>query len=268
VLKNITLGQFFPGNTLVHRMDPRFKLVMVFAFIVLVFFAKTFVCYGIIILYLALVIGVSKIPVKYFLRGLKPIVFIIALTFVLNVFMTPGEHVLFAWRFIRVTLEGLRSAIYLSVRLMLLIIGTQVLTLTTSPVSLTDGLEDLMRPLSKIGFPSHELAMMTTIAMRFIPTLLEETNRIMKAQMSRGADFESGNLFRRARNLVPLMVPLFVSAFRRADDLALAMEARCYRGGEGRTRMKVLKATRADLYAAISFLLLTALIVADNILAV
>ena len=265
MLKNITLGQYFPGNSPIHRMDPRTKLILVFAFIVLIFFVKTFIAYFFIAAFVLMTMLISKVPIKYMLRGLKPLWFIIILTFLLNVLMTPGQSPLFDWKFIHITKEGLRNAGYLSIRLILLVMGTQVLTLTTSPLALTDGIEYLMKPLSKIGFPAHELAMMMTIALRFIPTLLNETDRIMKAQMSRGADFESGNIIRRAKNLVPLMVPLFVSAFRRADELALAMEARCYKGGEGRTRMKVLKMHRIDLYATFVFLLLIGITVVDNL---
>ena len=265
MLKNITLGQFFPGNSVLHRMDPRVKIILVLLFIVLIFFVKTFYGYIAIAAFVALLIMSTKVPIKYILRGLKPIFFIVILTFVLNTLMTPGESPLLKWKFINITKEGLKNASFLSIRLILLVIGSQLLTLTTSPLGLTDGIERLATPLSKIGFPAHEMAMMMTIALRFIPTLLTETDRIMKAQISRGADFETGNLMQKAKSLVPLLVPLFVSAFRRADDLALAMEARCYQGGTGRTRMKVLKTSKYDLYGAAVFLVLVAAIVAENI---
>lgn len=266
MFKNITLGQFFPGNSLVHKMDPRMKIILVFLFIVLVFFVKSLYGYIAIAVFVSLTIMVTGVPIRYILRGLKPIFFIVMLTFVLNALMTQGDDPYFTWKFISVTPAGLKNAAFLSIRLIMLVIGTQVLTLTTSPLGLTDGIEQLANPLKKIGFPAHEMAMMMTIALRFIPTLLTETDRIMKAQMSRGADFESGNLLRRAKNLVPLLVPLFVSAFRRADELALAMEARCYRGGEGRTRMKVLKMTKYDLYGSLWFALLIGAVVVENIL--
>ena len=265
MLKNITLGQFFPGDSVLHKMDPRVKIVLVLLFIVLIFFVKTFYGYIAIAVFVALLIISTGVPVKYILRGLKPIFFIVALTFILNTLMTPGENPLFKWKFINITKEGLKNASFLSIRLILLVIGSQLLTLTTSPLGLTDGIERLASPLKKIGFPAHEMAMMMTIALRFIPTLLTETDRIMKAQISRGADFETGNLIQKAKSLVPLLVPLFVSAFRRADDLALAMEARCYQGGEGRTRMKVLKTSRFDIYGTAVFLVLVAAIVAENI---
>ncbi len=265
MLKNITLGQFFPGNSTLHKMDSRVKIVLVFLFIVLIFFVKTFYGYIAIAGFVGLLILSTGVPVKYILRGLKPIFFIVLLTFVLNAFMTPGATPIFKWKFISITREGLKNASFLSIRLILLVIGSQLLTLTTSPLSLTDGIEQLANPLKKIGFPAHEMAMMMTIALRFIPTLLNETDRIMKAQISRGADFETGNIIQKAKSLVPLLVPLFVSAFRRADDLALAMEARCYQGGEGRTRMKVLKTSKYDVYGTLVFLLITAAIVAENI---
>ena len=265
MLKNITLGQFFPGESVLHKMDPRIKIILVLLFIVLIFFVKTFYGYLAIAAFVALLIISTGVPVRYILRGLKPIFFIVLLTFVLNSLMTPGENPLFAWRFINITKEGLKNATFLSVRLILLVIGSQLLTLTTSPLGLTDGIERLANPLKKIGFPAHEMAMMMTIALRFIPTLLTETDRIMKAQISRGADFETGNLIQKAKSLVPLLVPLFVSAFRRADELALAMEARCYQGGQGRTRMKVLKTSKYDAYGTLVFLALVAAIVAENI---
>ena len=249
MLRDITIGQYYPSDSPIHRLDPRTKLVITFLFIIIIFFVRYYTGYLFILAFLALIVILSGIPVKYILKGLRPLLFIILLTFFINIFFTAGETTLFSVWFIRVTKEGLRQAFFMTLRLVFLVVGTSLLTLTTSPISLTDGIESLLRPLRVIKFPSHELAMMMTIALRFIPTLLEETDKIMKAQMARGADFESGNLIQRAKAMVPLLVPLFVSAFRRADDLAMAMEARCYRGGESRTRMKVLTMGRLDVLA-------------------
>lgn len=248
---SITIGQYLPGSSYIHRLDPRTKLLVTVLLIVVLFLVDTFVGYGLIAAYVLLAFWLSQVPIKYVLRGLRPIIFIIVLTLTLNVFMTPGE-ILWQWRFLTVTKEGLVKGAMMGARLILLITGTSLLTLTTSPIALTDGIESLLRPGRRIGIPAHELAMMMSIALRFIPTLLEETEKIMKAQMARGADFESGNLLRRAKSLIPLLVPLFVSAFRRADELATAMEARCYRGGEGRTKLKQLRYTRLD-YVALGF---------------
>ena len=241
MLKDITLGQFFPGSSFLHRMDPRVKLVLTVALIVIVFISQGFIGFGVILLFILLAAFSSGIKLKFLVRGLKPILFIVLFTFVLNVFFQAQGNTLFQWKFIRVTDDGLRMAFFLAARLILLVVCSQLLTLTTSPIALTDGMEALMRPLSKVGFPAHEIAMMMSIALRFIPTLMDEANKIMKAQMARGADFESGNLLQRAKAMVPLLVPLFVGAFRRAEDLALAMEARCYHGGDGRTRMRQLR---------------------------
>ena len=262
---NMILGQYYPGKSPVHRMDPRMKISLVLFYIILIFFVKSFVGYAFFFGFLFGAIAVAKVPVKMVLKSLKPLYFIIAFTFVLNVFFTPGEHVIWKWGIIKLTWEGLRQAVFMGIRLMLLVTGTSILTLTTSPVALTDGIERLLSPLKKLHFPVHELAMMMTIALRFIPTLLEEADKIMKAQMARGADFESGNLLARAKAMVPLLVPLFVSAFRRAGDLAMAMESRCYRGGEGRTRLRVLKLTRADLYASLIMAAFVGLIVIEGL---
>lgn len=256
MLENITLGQYIPGNSPLHRMDPRAKILLTLALIVAVFTAGTFPGYAVLFLFMGTAAAISRINPGYMLKGLKPIFYIILLTFFINLFFNGGETTLFQWKFIRISREGLMSAIFMAMRLMLLVFGTQLLTLTTSPIALTDGLERLLSPLKKIGFPAHELAMMMSIALRFIPTLMEETDKIMKAQMARGADFESGNLINRAKAMLPLLVPLFVSAFRRADELALAMEARCYRGGENRTRMKILHFSRVDGFAALAVSLL------------
>ena len=245
----ITIGQYFPGDSPLHRMDPRAKILLTVAMIVGVFLAHSALSYVVLALFAAAAILISRISAKFIIKGLKPILFIVIFTFVVNIFFTSGGNELVRWRFIRITDSGVRAALFMALRLILLVIMTQLLTLTTSSLALTDGIEALLRPLAKIGFPAHELAMMMSIALRFIPTLMEETDKIMKAQMARGADFESGNLIQRARAMLPLLVPLFVSAFRRADELALAMEARCYRGGQGRTRMKQLHFSRLDTIA-------------------
>ncbi len=260
MINNITIGQYIPGNTSIHRLDPRVKILATIAYISILFFIKGFFPYIYVLAYLGIIIWLSEISVKTILRSLKPLAIIIILTVVFNIFMTPGER-LFGYGFIVVTREGLYQAIYMGLRLMLLITGASLLTLTTSPIALTDGIEKLLNPFKKIGVPAHELAMMMTIALRFIPTLLDETDKIMKAQMARGADFESGNLFNRAKAMIPLLVPLFISAFRRAEELALAMEARCYRGGENRTRMKQLKLQKIDFAATLITILLAAGIV-------
>jgi energy-coupling factor transport system permease protein len=264
MLKNITLGQFYPSESLVHRLDPRVKIILTISLIAGVFLAKTFVGYGIILAYLMICAALSTVPVRMLARGLKPLRFIIILTFLLNLFFSQGETEWFTVWFITVTREGFTHAIHYSLRLVFLVLATSIMTLTTSPIALSDGIELLLSPLKVIRFPAHELAMMMTIALRFIPSLLEETDKIMKAQMARGADFESGNLLTRARAMVPLLVPLFVSAFRRAADLAMAMEARCYHGGKGRTRLRVLKISRHDLYACLSAVILLGLIILER----
>lgn len=248
MIKDITIGQYIPGDTPVHNLDPRIKIIITFVFITLLFLVGNYFSYIYIIAFMGLTLALSKISLKFVLKGLKPLIIIIALTVVLNIFMTQGEVLYRIWG-LTITREGLYQAGFMGLRLIFLITGASLLTLTTSPISLTDGIEKLLNPFKKIGMPAHELAMMMTIALRFIPTLLEETDKIMKAQMARGADFETGNLINRAKAMVPLLVPLFISAFRRADELALAMEARCYRGGEQRTRMKQLKLTFRDYNA-------------------
>ena len=236
MLKDITLGQFFPGKTVVHRLDPRTKLILVVVYIVALFSAKSFVTYGLMLATLCGIIAASKIQPKVILRSLKPLLFIICLTGILNLFYTQGEPLVEFWIF-TITKEGVLSAIFMVLRISMLIAGTFMLTYTTSPIALTDGLELLMNPLKKIKVPVHELSMMMCIALRFIPTLIEETDKIMSAQKARGADFETGSLLQRAKALIPILVPLFISSFRRADELAVAMECRCYHGGEGRTRL-------------------------------
>jgi len=248
MIKDITIGQYIPGDSPIHKLDPRIKIIITFAFITLLFIVGNYFSYLYIVAFMGLTLILSKIPLSYMFRGLKPLVIIIALTVVLNAFMTQGEMIFRLWRF-TVTKEGLYQAGFMGLRLIFLITGASLLTLTTSPIALTDGIEKLLNPFKRIGVPAHELAMMMTIALRFIPTLLEETDKIMKAQMARGADFETGNLVTRAKAMVPLLVPLFISAFRRADELAVAMEARCYRGGENRTRMKQLKLELRDFIA-------------------
>jgi len=239
MLKDITLGQYFPGTSLAHRLDPRTKLLLTVIYIVALFCAKSFFSYLLIALVLFTGIKVSGVAPKALVRGLKPILFIICFTAVLNLFYTPGETLASFWIF-KITKEGIFTAFFMVLRITMLIMGTFLLTYTTSPIALTDGMEALLGPLKRVRVPVHELAMMMSIALRFIPTLIEETDKIMSAQKARGADFESGNLLQRARALVPILVPLFISAFRRADELAVAMECRCYHGGEGRTKLHVL----------------------------
>lgn len=260
MLKDITIGQFFPGDTIIHRLDPRIKIIIISLFIASLFFVNSFIPYIFILGFILAVVKVSKVPLKFILKGLKPLFFIILITFTINILMTKGE-VLVELGPLSITKEGLYLAVFMALRLVFLIIGTSLLTLTTSPIALTDGIEKLLSPFKKIGLPAHELAMMMTIALRFIPTLLEETDKIMKAQMARGADFESGNIISRAKNLVPLLVPLFINAFRRADELATAMEARCYRGGDNRTRLNEIKLKRLDIVSLISMIIFFGLII-------
>jgi energy-coupling factor transport system permease protein len=245
MLKDITLGQFFPGSSIVHRLDPRIKLILLFVFIAALLMAKHALTYAGVGLYLLLTVAVSGVKPRALLKGMKPMVFIIIFTAILNIFYTPGEPLVSFW-VLKISAEGITRAIFMALRLLMLISATFMLTYTTSPIALSDALARLMYPLSLIRVPVHEFAMMMTIALRFIPTIIEETDKIMSAQKARGADFESGNIFRRAKALIPLLVPLFVSAFRRAYDLAMAMECRCYQGGEGRTRLKQLHMTGED----------------------
>lgn len=251
MIRDITLGQYYPVSSNIHSLDPRTKILMTFAYIFSLFMLNTFWGYAFVTLVLFTVIKMSKVPIKFMFKGLKGIIYILIFTMLLNVFFSAGKNILFEWGILRITVEGIMLAIKMAARLILLIVGSSLLTLTTSPIQLTDGIESLLRPFSKIGVPAHEIAMMMSIALRFIPILLEETDKIMKAQMARGADFESGNIIKRAKAMIPIMVPLFISAFRRAEDLAMAMEARCYKGGEGRTRMNSLKYETKD---AIAFL--------------
>lgn len=258
MLRDITIGQYYSVDSSIHKMDPRFKIIASTFYLISLFIIQNLYAYVLVITFISMAIALSRVPVGFVMRGLKPIFMLIIFAFVINIFLTPGDP-FFKWGFISISIEGVERAFFMALRLILLIVGTSLLTLTTSPIELTDGIEYLLNPFKKIGLPAHELAMMMTIALRFIPTLLEETDKIMKAQMARGADFESGNLMSRAKALIPLLVPLFISAFRRADELAMAMEARCYRGGEGRTRMKVLKYTKYDLRGLFAIILYLAL---------
>ncbi|SHH45018.1 energy-coupling factor transporter transmembrane component T family protein [Tepidibacter thalassicus] len=248
MIKDITIGQYYPTNSIIHKLDPRVKLIGTFVFMASLFIINDFYPYSVVFFFLSVLLKLSKIPFKYIFKGLKPIVFILMFTFLINIFMIPG-NVLYHIGPLKIYDEGLKQGSFMVLRLIFLVVGTSLLTLATSPIELTDGIEKLLNPFKKIGVPAHELAMMMTIALRFIPTLLDETDKIMKAQMGRGADFESKNIISRAKNLVPLLVPLFISAFRRADELAMAMEARCYRGGENRTRMKQIKMDKRDYIA-------------------
>ncbi|MCI8857964.1 MAG: energy-coupling factor transporter transmembrane protein EcfT [Lachnospiraceae bacterium] len=245
MLRDITIGQYYPAESVLHKLDPRTKLMATLIYVVSLFVFRGLAGFVAVTVALCLVIWLSKVPVGYMVKGLKAIVVILLITAVFNLFLTPGETIFIVWKF-KITYEGLQNAGFMVIRLIYLILGSSVLTLTTTPNQLTDGLEKSMKPLNKIHVPVHEIAMMMSIALRFIPILIEETDKIMKAQLARGADFESGNLLKKAKSMVPLLVPLFVSAFRRANDLAMAMEARCYHGGAGRTKMKPLKYRRLD----------------------
>ncbi|WWR16603.1 energy-coupling factor transporter transmembrane component T [Lachnospiraceae bacterium JLR.KK008] len=262
MLKDITLGQYYQTESVIHRLDPRVKLTGTVLYIISLFLFHNFTGYLVAALFLAVVIRISKVPFRYMVRGMKAIVFILLLTVVFNLFLTPGEPLLQIWK-LTVTQEGLRLSVMMAIRLTFLIVGSSLMTLTTTPNNLTDGMEKLLGPLKKIRVPVHEISMMMSIALRFIPILMEETDKIMKAQIARGADFESGSLIRKAKAMVPLLVPLFISAFRRANDLAMAMEARCYQGGEGRTKMKPLQYRKRDYLAyviLISYLLILVLV--------
>lgn len=266
MLRDITIGQFYPVDSKIHALDPRTKLALTFGFIISLFLSRELWIYLTIAIVLGVVIKVSHVPFSYMVKGLRSIMVLILFTVVINIFLTKGEHVIFTKFFITISVEGLLMAASMAIRLIMLIIGSSLLTLTTSPIDLTDAIERLLKPFERIKIPAHEIAMMMTIALRFIPILLEETDKIMKAQMARGADFDTGGLVKKAKSLIPLLVPLFISAFRRADDLALAMEARCYRGGEGRTRMKSLQYDSKDYKAYSLLVLYLAVIVALGIL--
>jgi len=263
MIRDITLGQYYPAVSPIHRLDARTKIIATLLYIVSLFIVNNF--WGFLLAGAALfaVIFVSRVPVKFIFRGLTAVFLIIAFTFVINLFMVKGT-VLWQWGFLTITREGLRRALFMAVRLILLILGSSLLTFCTKPITLTDGLEKLLKPLSKIGVPSHEIALMMTIALRFIPTLMEETDKIIKAQQARGADFESGNIIQRAKSLIPILIPLFISSFRIAQELALAMEARCYHGGEGRTRMNEIRFRRGDAIAAVLMVIFLAAIIATR----
>ncbi len=257
MLQDITLGQFFPGQSILHRLDPRTKIILLFVMMILIFVADGVAAYGLLTITTAILVLASKVPPLTVLKSLKPLMWIILFTLIIHLVSHDGEVLAEIFIF-KITDEGIKFGVLISLRLILLIILSSLLTFTTSPIKLTDAMEKLLSPLSKFGVPSHELAMMMTIALRFIPTLIEETDKIIKAQKARGVDFESGNIFRRLKMMVPILVPLFLSSFRRADDLAMAMEARCYRGGAGRTHMKQLIFKRADFFAAVVVILICA----------
>lgn len=263
MIRDITLGQYYPEQSVIHRLDARTKILGTLLYIIEVFLVNSFAGFGLVILALGILIGISKVPVRFIFKGLKAVVFIILLTFVLNLFMFDGT-VLWHWKFLTITYEGLYRSCFMALRLILLIIGTSMLTLTTKPMELTDGLEKLLKPFNRLGLPSHEIALMMSIALRFIPTLLEETDKIMKAQQARGADFESGSLIQRVKNMIPILIPLFVGSFRIAQDLALAMEARCYHGGVGRTRMKEIVFSRRDGVAGVLLVVFLGIVIASR----
>lgn len=264
MLKDISIGQYFPGKSIIHRMDPRVKILLTIAYIVMLFLVQNALGFLVAIFFLALVIAVSKIPLSIILKSVKPILPLILFTSILNIFFVSGD-VLVSWWIFTITMQGVRLAVVMSVRIVCLIIGASLLTYTTSPIALTDAIERLLKPLKYIKFPVHEMAMMMTIALRFIPTLIEETDKIMSAQKARGADLETGGISKRAKALVPILIPLFVSAFRRAEELALAMECRCYHGGEGRTRMKQLKLTVNDFACTVVVAVAFACVIAVNL---
>ena len=266
MMRDITLGQYYPVDSPVHRLDPRTKIILIFLYIVAVFMVSTLPLYIPVAAYIVLAAALARLPLKMLLRSIRPMRILLVITFVLNLFFASGSKKLLEIGSFVLWEEGLVTALVFTFRLILLVVGSSILTLTTAPVTLTDGLERLASPLKIIRFPAHEMAMMMTIALRFIPTLIEEADKIMKAQTARGADFETGNLIARARAMIPLLVPLFISAFRRAGDLAMAMEARCYRGGEGRTRLHKLAFTRRDLLAFLTMLALYAVILLPRLL--
>lgn len=263
MIRDITLGQYYPEQSVIHRLDARTKILGTLLYIIEIFLVNSFAGFGLVILALGVLIGISRVPVRFIFKGLKAVVFIIMLTFVLNLFMFDGT-VLWHWKFLTITYEGLYRSCFMALRLILLIIGTSMLTLTTKPMELTDGLEKLLKPFNRFGLPSHEIALMMSIALRFIPTLLEETDKIMKAQQARGADFESGSLIQRVKNMIPILIPLFVGSFRIAQDLALAMEARCYHGGVGRTRMKEIVFSRRDGVAGVLLAVFLGIVIASR----
>ena len=262
MLKDITLGQYFPGDTVAHRLDPRTKILLVTLYIIALFCAKNLLSYALLAAVLAACVRISRVGLRALVRGLKPVLFIIVFTGILNLFFTPGDRYVLEWGFLRISDTGIRNAVFMVLRIMLLIMGTFLMTYTTSPISLTDGLERLLNWMKRFHVPVHELSMMMSIALRFIPTLIEETDKIMSAQKARGADFESGGLIQKAKAMIPILVPLFISAFRRADELATAMECRCYHGGEGRTKIHVLQYEARDYMALVLGAVILAAVIA------
>lgn len=263
-MTRITIGQYYPVDSPIHRIDPRVKLIAVIAYITILLFANHYAGYGVAAAFIAILVGISRVPVRLLLRGLRAILFILIFAGTINLFLTPGENILVQLGFLSITMEGVHMATQMILRLVLLILGSSILTLTTSPIQLTDGIESLLKPLKRIGVPSHDIAMMMTIALRFIPTLADEMDKIVKAQKARGADFDTGGLIKRAKSLIPILVPLFVSAFKRADELATAMEARCYRGDIGRTKMKQMKLAAIDAAAVLVMILFCAAVLATR----
>ena len=264
MLRDITIGQYYPADSFVHKLDPRFKILAVLAYIIAAFFVKTYIGLFVLLAFLTVAVAASRIPLKVLLRGLKAIYVLLGITFVFNALLSGGQTEYFRLWIFRLTREGLVRAVFMALRLIMLITGASLLTLTTAPIALTDGMERLLSPFAKLHFPAHEVAMMMTFALRVIPTLMEEADRIMKAQAARGASFDEGGLIKRAKSVIPLLVPLFVSAFRRAEELAMAMEVRCYHGGEGRTRLHVLRFTRRDAIGLAAFALLIAAVAFDS----
>ena len=263
MIRDITFGQYYPGDSVIHRLDARIKIIWTLVYLIMIFFVRDFIGYGIFLLTLGVIIKIADIPFRFIVRGMKPIAFILAVTLIFNLFLFDGK-VLLALGPLEITDKGVHQAVFIAFRLVLLIFGTSLLTYTTKPMQLTDGFEYLMSPLAKLGFPANEVAMMMTIALRFIPTLLEEADKIMKAQQARGADFETGNVITRIKSMIPLIIPLFVSSFRIAQELAMAMEARCYRGGKGRTRLHPMKFRKADYIAFAGIILFAAVIVVQS----
>lgn len=264
MIRDITIGQYYPVNSILHRLDPRVKLFGTLLFIISLFIVNNFLGYVFVTIFLGILIILSKVPLKYILKGLKVIIILLLISVIFNLFLTPGEVMIKFWIF-KITDTGIRTAAFLSIRLIYIIVGSSIMTLTTTPNNLTDGFEKALNPLNKIRVPIHEMAMMISIALRFIPILMEETDKIMKAQLARGADFEQGNIIKRAKSLVPILIPLFISSFRRATDLAVAMEARCYKGGEGRTKMKPLKYRLSDVISYIAVIVYFLIIIAGSI---
>lgn len=267
MIRDITLGQYYPADSILHKLDPRTKFVGTMCFIVSVFLFHTLPGYAVATVFLASMIALSRVPVKFIVKGLKAVLMILLITVAFNMILTPGD-VLWSWGILKITRQGLDMAVKMAIRLTYLVIGSSIMTLTTTPNQLTDGLERLLRPLNKIHVPVHEIAMIMSIALRFIPILMEETDKIMKAQIARGADFENGNLIQKVKNMVPLLVPLFISAFRRANDLAMAMEARCYHGGDHRTQMKPLKYKSGDITAYVILVVYLAAAIAFRVLGI